>query len=238
MSVLRKRSPWFIPAASLLLGALTLGLAGCGGGDDDPFAPGPNNPGGGAQTFNVPAFAPVQAQSTLFIGAGGGGTLTINNLNPNQNGGATSVTVTVAPGTNLPAGTYGIAVIPNAQGSIQGVRNAGGSSIVQGIESIAEIVFGRVNPDGTINEVAGEEAIIDTIIELAEANANALDAALAGNNRALQTIRVRGNVASSDPECVPQFTRVNRNVTITKCRGGRAIVVHRPRAHTQGGGSS
>ena len=44
MSVLRKRSPWVLPAAGLVAGALALGLAGCGGGDSTPFPTVPTGP--------------------------------------------------------------------------------------------------------------------------------------------------------------------------------------------------
>lgn len=237
MSVQRKRSPWAVTAAGMLLGAISLGLAGCGGGDDTPFPPGNN---GFNSPFAVNQLAPRAAQGQSSIAAGQGGQVSVTNLDPSQYNGVTGVLVTFPTGTSAQNQTFGVAVIPTAQGAIRFAQtnspNALGGSIGF-VNSIIELLIGPVRQDGTIDTENIPNVPLTTVIQLTEAQANFLNSQL-GNQRQFDVFRVENGFASPDPGCEVQFVRENRQVTVTKCRGGRAIVTHRPRAHTQGGGNS
>jgi hypothetical protein len=147
MSVLRKRSPWVIPAASLLLGALTLGLAGCGGGDDS-FPN--NNPT--PSVINLPLGvipSTIQATSPTPVVKGQGATVTATG-NPDGNGGTTSVSIAIPPGALQEDGTIGVEIIPTAQSTFTKIQAASPAS-VSGIEPVFEIAFGPVENNGNIN---------------------------------------------------------------------------------------
>jgi len=145
MSVLRKRSPWVIPTASLLLGALTLGLAGCGGGGDEGF-PTPL-PGG---VIALPAgVAPESLTATHPVGVtkGQGGTLTAT-ANPDQAGGITDLSIAIPPNSIQEDGTLGVEIVPSAQSILQ---KAGNNPSRTGINPVVEVQFGPVDSNGLIN---------------------------------------------------------------------------------------
>jgi len=251
MSVLRKRSPWMLSTA--VLGILSLGFAGCGGDDDDPF---PQNPGL-QDVIIVPQPQPVQAQSTASFAAGAGGTVSVTDLNPAVTGGVTGVTVVASEGYSPQNQTFGLAVVPTAQGTVQLARQAD-TNAFRFQTAVVEFVFGPVNADGTINPENVPDAPVDIFITLTEAAAQQLtNAGLVavaddgfsirqtnqGNRRmALYRVQNQGNrgQATRDPNCTPQFVRSpgRSGIVIRKCRGGRAIVTHRPAEHQQGGGHS
>lgn len=232
MSVLRMRSPWMLSAA--VAGILSLGLAGCGGDDDTP------PPQQNLDFFSVPQLAPQQAQALASIAAGQGGQINVANLTPATFGGVEGVLVTFPVGTSGEAQTFGVAAVPANQHTINQVRatnpNALGGEI-RFIDTIAELLIGPVNPDGTVNTENVPDALLNYEIQLTEAQANLLQSQL-GDNQGFQVFRVQNGVASADRGCEVQFVRVNRRVIVTKCRGGRAIVTKRPRGHQQGGGGS
>lgn len=232
MSVLRKRSPWVLSAA--VLGILTMGLAGCGGGDDDTPFPAPD------EFFIVPALAPQQAQAVQGIPAGQGGTIRVENINPATHNGVTTALVTFPVGTAGEAETFGLALVPTEQGGIRTVQRTNSNALngtIGHVTPIAEFLIGPVRPDGTIDTENIPNVPLTYSVDLTEAQANFLASQL-GTNRVFQVFRVVNGVAQSDLECEVQFVRVNRRVTVTKCKGGRAIVTHRPRPHRQGGGHS
>ena len=237
MSVLLKRTPWMLSAA--MAGILTLGLAGCGGDDDAVPGPIPN-----LDVFAIPnnvQLTPRQAQGQQSIPGGQGGQVTVANLNPANFGGVEGVLVTFPTGTSGQNETFGVAVVPANEQTIAHVRNVAPNTLggeIRFIETIAELLIGPVNPDGTVNTENVPDTPLTYQIQLTEAQANFLQSQLGGNNRHFRVFRVQNGVASVDRECEIQFVRENRNVTVTKCRGGRAIVTHRPRGHEQGGGGS
>jgi len=145
MSVLRKRSPWVIPAASLLLGALTLGLAGCGGGGDEGF-PTPL-PGG---VIPLPAGVVPEAttaKSPTPVTKGQGANLAAT-ANPDQAGGITDLSVAIPPNSIQEDGTLGIEIVPAAQSVLQ---KAGNNPSQTGINPVVEVQFGPVDSNGRIN---------------------------------------------------------------------------------------
>jgi hypothetical protein len=145
MSVLRKRSPWVIPAASLLLGALTLGLAGCGGGGGDDF-PTPT-PGG---TINLPASVTPQettATSPTPVVKGQGATVTATG-DPDSNGGISGLSISIPPNSIQEDGTLGVEIVPTAQSLL---TKAGNNPATSGITQVVEFQFGPVDSNGRIN---------------------------------------------------------------------------------------
>jgi len=146
MSVLRKRSPWVIPAASLLLGALTLGLAGCGGGGGDEFPN--NNPT--PRTIPLPANVTATvtpATSPVPVVKGQGASLTATG-NPDATGGISDISVAIPPGAIQEDGTLGVEVVPSAQSIL---TKAGNNPNVSGITPVFELQFGPVDTNGNIN---------------------------------------------------------------------------------------
>lgn len=240
MSFLRKRSTWVLPTA--VIGILTLGLAGCGGDDDDTPTP-PTQ-----QFFTVPQLPPIQAQGRASIAAGQGGQARVTDLVPATFGGVTGLLVDFPVGTAGEAQTYGIAVLPAAQGSILALQTPGNpnynpnalNGTIRFITPIAELLVGTVNPDGTINTEAITDALLDYDIDLAEFQAVSIQNLLNSGNRSFEVFRVQNGVASPDRGCEVQFVRDpgRSHIRLTKCKGGRTIVTIRPNEHLQGGGSS
>jgi hypothetical protein len=147
MSVLRKRSPWAIPVASLLMGALTLGLAGCGGGDDS-F---PNNnptPGPIPLPLGVTP-STFQATNPTPVVKGQGATVKATG-NPDLTGGITDVSIAIPPGALQEDGTIGVEIIPTAQSTFAKIKAVSPAS-VSGIEPVFELAFGPVEANGNIN---------------------------------------------------------------------------------------
>jgi hypothetical protein len=145
MSVLRKRSPWVVPAASLLLGALTWGLAGCGGGGGDEF---PTVPPGG--TITLPSGVTPQsttASSPVPVVKGQGATITAT-ADPDAAGGITDLSIAIPPGSIQEDGTLGVEVVPTAQSLLQ---KAGNNPHTSGINPVVELQFGPVDSNGLIN---------------------------------------------------------------------------------------
>jgi hypothetical protein len=146
MSVLRKRSPWVIPAASLLLGALTLGLAGCGGGGGDEL---PNNPT--PQPISLPAgVTPTVTKATSSVPLNPGKAAHLETTSdPNQTGGITGVSLDVLPGVSQGQAIdgIGIEVVPTAQSVLTKANNNPAQS---GHTPVAEFQLGEVGSDGNI----------------------------------------------------------------------------------------
>ncbi len=169
------RSSWVIPVAGIL-GALTLGLAGCGGGDNSPF-PSPNN---NQNPINVTPIGPQAAQAQIPVTRSGGGTLT---------GGG--VTVTIPPNSVNTDTTIGVASIPNSQGTLNTTRltnpNAG-----PGLTQIAEFQIGAVGGDGRINTSCTDGTITSFSVTLSQAQADMLRNML-GQGSLLQVRQVVGN---------------------------------------------
>jgi hypothetical protein len=121
MRVLRKRSSWVLPAATLLLGALALGLVGCGGSDNTPFPP--NNFTGNAPTPRTADFQSAPAVT---------GQPTVLNSGPAQ--------LTV---NGLPAGsTLGASILPTGVTTLPSI---------DGLGTLAEFQLGTVGDGGLLN---------------------------------------------------------------------------------------
>jgi hypothetical protein len=164
MSVLRKRSPWIIPAVGLTAGLLALGLTGCGGGGTEtlPTNPAINNIGG--QTGGTPG--------ATAAGSDQGTTLTVT-TDSNTSGGLTGVTVTANPGqTSLNGVTLGIQTIPKSDSAIQKLVDAGAGGSVK--EVLGTFTFGAVGSDGKIDlsrpiVFAGQIALQISVSDLQDA---------------------------------------------------------------------
>jgi len=142
MSVLRKRSPWSIPAAGLILGILALGLAGCGGGDDSGTPiPVDNIPS------NVPAPIALTATHPVPVVSGQGATVEGTVLDPALFNGATGITAVIPPGVLSGDATLGIELTPELQSTIARAIQAGQSGFP---ESLAEFSFGQLGAGSSV----------------------------------------------------------------------------------------
>jgi len=145
MSVLRKRSTWIIPTASLILGALTLGLVGCGGNDDTPFPPkvlnGTPPPNRTADVQSAPA---VTGQPTNL------------NVGPVQ----TSV-------TGLPAGaSLGASVFPTGLTTLPSIS---------GLSPVVEFQIGTVGEGGLLNTSCPDATVNTFQVTLTDAQLNLIN---------------------------------------------------------------
>jgi hypothetical protein len=231
MSVLRKRSPWIIPAASLLLGALTLGLAGCGGGGGDEFPN--NNPP--PRTIPLPAGVTpnVTTASTPTPVIKGQGANLHSTADPNESGGITDITVAIPDGVIQEDDTLGIEVVPTAQSLLTKANNNPATS---GITPIAEIQFGSVE-NGNINTsrpivFGGSGATInikDQVADFAEL-ANMVQS---GQCVIVARRFVNGSLVPIN-DCTVTLDIPNQSVTLVgNCSGD--IVITCDSVHVQGG---
>jgi len=126
------------------VGALTIGLAGCGGGGD--------NAGAVVSLLNpiqVVAPAAQPAKNPVLVNRGNGQTVPSP---PNNDGaltnGVTRVTVTIPPNAIPADGTYAVDLVPTTQGVL--VR-ATPVLPVGAVRPVAEFAFGTVDQSGNIN---------------------------------------------------------------------------------------
>jgi len=142
MSVLRKRSRWILPAACLLLGALSLGLTGCGG-DDTPFPP--------EQFTPLPIVPPVDqtASNPTSVVANQAATI-LTTSDPTTTTGVTLVKIEIPTNSVGETTTLAAEVVPSNQGVI--VRSQGQvPNFPAGVSPVSEIAFGTVAQNNMID---------------------------------------------------------------------------------------
>jgi len=233
MSVLRKRSPWAIPAAGLLLGVLSLGLAGCGGSDNTqtPTIPVQIPSTIGTIPITLTATHPVTGQAGQHI------TLTGTVSDPNLFGGVTSISADI-PNLGID-GTFGVELIPTSQGTIVRATQQGQTGFPP---VVAEYVFGGVDPSTNLldpNRPVVFNGNATTTIGLNAADlANLQQQLAAGCQLQVWTITVTPGSSTAQLtrslNCTATLDATNSNITVTgSCTGD--IVVFCVPLHLQGG---
>lgn len=229
MSVLRKQSPWVIPVASLL-GALSLGLAGCGGGDDTPFPPG----GGGLNNpIAITAPAPAVAQVVRPLTRGQGQTLDVTQPDNANTGRVTGLNIIIPGGVVGGDATFGAAILPN-------LIVQGNQILRQNGAPVAEFAFGPVNPlDNTIQPFQPSVVNGNVPVDLTFApgvlggfaNNGTFDLFELAQEGGNQTFIRRAHGGEEGRHCV--VNRANNTVRCNTNRSGRYVVIFVPQ-HGQG----
>ena len=242
MSMLRKRSSWVVPTVSLLLGALALGVAGCGGDDDD------DDGGVGTGPIQIPAGAlpaPVTATRPTQVTANVGATVNGGTIaDPNATGGITSATVVIPANALQNNANIGLEVIPSAQSTIEAIRRIAPNSVA-GISPVAEIVFGPVGTNGQIDTSTpivfnGNAALT---LGLTAAQAQALQQSLANGTTQLRARRVTGTGTDQQLTVIEdcnedlQGTGANATLILSGNCSGRIVITQDATSHPQGGAS-
>jgi len=167
------------------LGALGLGLAGCGGGGDEGFPT--NIP---PVQISIPTSALPVAQTATNpqpVPAGQGAVVNAPTVDQNQNPGVTAISIQVPTGKTLQDTTLAVQLIPDAQSTVAKIRAINPNSVA-GITPIVEFAFGPVGTNGKIDVsrpiVFGSGV---ATIHLTAAEADAIQASL----NAGKTITVR-----------------------------------------------
>lgn len=221
----------------MLIGALSLGLAGCGG-DDTPFPP--NVP---IDNITLPfTLTSEQAQDTESIPAGQGGTLEVSNLDPGTFGGVISARVTFPLGTSGQTQTFGIAIVPSSRATLNRLKatnpNVFPNRSIENWTNLFEILVGPVLPDGTIDYQNPPNIPLNFSVELSQAQANFLNSQLGGGSQELVAYRIGNNNLVTKVAVPITFDFATRRVNVSNLIGGRFFVASIPTVHDQGGGGS
>ena len=147
MNVLRNRSIWIVPAVGLLVG--TLGLVGCGGGDNgNGFVVDLSKP--------IPVVTAIPHKAENPIGFTRGQSVSLVDL--------TGKLRAFIDGTLLitDKGTLGIQLIPTADGVTTRARIVPG--LPAGFDPFAEFEIGQVRADGILDIRSVEPSIPGTVV--------------------------------------------------------------------------
>jgi len=219
------------------LGALSLGLAGCGGGGDEGF-PVVSLP---TDTISIPASAaptPQTAIQQVPVPMGQGATVPAAAADIAQNPGVTSLTINVPAGKTTQDTTLAVSIIPSAQSTIVKIQQTSPNAVA-GITPITEFAFGPVGADGKIDISrpivfgSGTATIVITPQE-AQQIANLL----ATPGSVLVVRQINGNGLNVNHEAHVTITKNDSGNTILVVTGldsGQfTIEIDTPAAHNQG----
>jgi len=232
MSVMRKQSQWAIPAAGLLMGALTIGLAGCGGGGD--------NAGSVVSLLNpIQVVAPVSvhASTPQNVNKGNGATVQSPISDGTLTGGVTQVTVNIPPGAIPADGTYAVEIIPTANGVLVRAKPA---LPVGAVTPVGEFAFGTVDQNGSIivgNPITFTTSGTTITLNLTAAEVAAIQQALVnGNVLRVRIVNAAGNnyALTYQPNLTVSIAGNQIVITGVQAQGEYVVTLDTTASHPQG----
>jgi len=227
MSVLLKRSRWVLPAAGLLLGALSLGLTGCGGDNTPPAV----------QSNPIPVVAPVDVTASNPTPAVMNQALAfVTSANPTTTTGVTAVKVNIPINSLGETTSLAAEVVQTSQGVVVRTQQQPGLNFPAGISQVAEIAFGSVAANNLIdvNQPISFAGPITITISLTPEQVNTIQSSLnSGDVLHVRVLGVVGNQNQLIPLPNPNAVLSGNTISFTATATGEYVITLDP-THQQG----